>query len=236
MKLDFYIGRLSCEGFCMETKAQKRMEEVDIINQALCNVVHDFLQFYQEKDRLRVERQRALEGTINPSSPNVTRYPYIAYDTCNAITQLRLVKRKLDEIQHPKFVDAGCGIGLIVKLAERIGFNGTGVELNPENVSVAKRVFPNYIDRCNYQIGNILEHNYSEYDCVYYYQPIKKLDIENQFEEKVENEMKVGSYLISNHKVSKRILRDRRFTPITKVSKRYSEFDSFDSIWKKVKA
>jgi len=92
------------------------------------------------------------------------------------------------------FLDIGCGIGNVVRLAEVIGFSAYGLEYNKKIYEVAKRFVcvPNAIKK-----GNMLTFKgYHKYDVLYYYQPICSNGIMSNFANKLAREMKVGAYVV----------------------------------------
>jgi len=113
----------------------------------------------------------------------------------------------------PKFLDAGCGPGNIMLLAGACGFNPYGIELDTEAIEHAKHFNPYYR---NISRRNILTYkDYGKFDVVYYYCPINGPKQTN-FEELVEDTMKVGAILLPHLKKSRRIIDDERFKRLEK--------------------
>lgn len=109
----------------------------------------------------------------------------------------RIQKLLLKELkQRPKFLDIGCGTGNIVMLAYYLGYKAAGLEYNLRTFRVAKQM-------CNapYLVTIIrgdmraFEH-YSEYDVLYYYQPMAGCEVMEKFTTRLAKEMKPGAYVI----------------------------------------
>jgi SAM-dependent methyltransferase len=114
---------------------------------------------------------------------------------------------------RPKFLDAGCGPGNIMLLAGACGFEPHGIELDTEVIARAKYFNPYYK---NIKRRNILTYpDYGEFDAIYYFCPINGPKQQN-FEERVEDLMKVGAILIPHLKRSQRIFKDDRFEILRK--------------------
>lgn len=104
-----------------------------------------------------------------------------------------------------KFVDAGCGIGVKLLMAQAMGFKATGIELDPGLIKLAKTIFNigqrrSKKTRCDWTKiirQDIRKHNYSQYDVIYFYCPLRNTnDEEMKFEKMVYGQMKPGSYVI----------------------------------------
>lgn len=164
-------------------------------------------------DSYRLQDARRYEKTCESGSDaEKDRYTFIPMDIDAAYKQLRFVWKYCEEhkIRCPKFIDAGAGIGWIVRMAYRLGFQASGVELIAENVKVAETIFGVRV-----QCGDIRDIDYSKFDVVYYYCPINANEIQAKFERKVEKEMKPGAILIANMKQDRAIYKDKRFVRLT---------------------
>lgn len=143
------------------------------------------------------------------------RYPFIPLSTEEALHQLlgaidHLRKRE-DNKYYTKysFLDAGCGFGNIMMMAAEVGFKPYGLEIDERLITHAKRV--NYHWR-NIRHKDILKYTrYGQFDVIYYYCPFCNGKLQQKFEERVEDQMKVGAILMPNLKVSNRIEKDKRF-------------------------
>jgi len=115
-----------------------------------------------------------------------------------------------------RFLDIGCGIGNVVKMAERIGFNACGLEYNAKIYKVAKT-----FSKRSYHIpsrvirGDMLTfENYHEYDVLYYYQPMANSDIMGDFAKRLARKMKVGAYVIPHGTNSFKGMKSFRLVPL----------------------
>ena len=87
------------------------------------------------------------------------------------------------------FLDLGCGAGNVLRYAQNIGYDVTGVEMD-------KSLFK-YLEPYNYfsnNIENLSGEFYSNYDVIYSYLPLKE-GREDYIRKIIEN-MKIGAYLM----------------------------------------
>lgn len=141
-------------------------------------------------------------------------YPFIPYPPHSVVDQLYVAFRKLGSVWGKyRFLDAGCGIGNIMLLAEQFGFIVHGLEIDPTLLATANKINKFMFSKMEKQ--NIMTYKrYGEYDVIYYYCPYSSSIKEERFEECVENEMKVGAIVIPNYKISIKIKKDKRFKHI----------------------
>lgn len=171
--------------------------------------------------RIMAESYRHRDGDKGPGEGG---YPYIPNGSCQVFDTLITLKQLLDlkkKYCSIKFLDVGCGPGLIPFLASRIGFYSEGLELNPiwrEKGNHVEGFEPILADGLKFE-------KYKDFDVVYYYCPIKDRTLETQLEEKIEDDMKVGAFVLPFYKASQKIAKDARF-------KRYRNWN----IWEKVAA
>jgi SAM-dependent methyltransferase len=131
------------------------------------------------------------------------------------IKAMDLLKKHKPEARNKhiayKFLDAGCGAGNIMLLANCLGFDVWGIERDEDTIKLARKLF----HRSNKPGHGIIKANivsykdYGEYDVVYYYQPMhgKKMDI---FVNALFNQMKVGAIVLAFGGGSQ-IMTDKRF-------------------------
>jgi SAM-dependent methyltransferase len=136
--------------------------------------------------------------------------PYYIHDFIYCLWLISEFFRNTGQSMHNKcFVDAGCGIGDKVLMAlVYLECNAIGLEIDDETISDANFIFGDIVKKRVIK-GDILKHDYSKYDIIYYYQPIAKRDKEEQFEKLVEETCKVGAIIFAPHKIS--CIRDTRF-------------------------
>lgn len=110
------------------------------------------------------------------------------------------------------FVDAGCGVGHKVFLAEILGFSKVvGIDIEPEYLSAAKRTIKQFCENkydeerisktIKFIKQDILETNYSNFDVIYFYVPFRNHDKEVEFEKRIIETAKSGAIIVgmSNH-------------------------------------
>ena len=141
-------------------------------------------------------------------------YPFIPHDPIDLVRVFTNVERYLYNggIKHdPTFLDAGCGIGNIMVLAHAVGFDVSGIDINPDLIELAHHMFAhNY----NYtlDICDILSYNkYHKYDIIYYFCPIHDVKLEKEFEKKVEKDAKKGAIIVAALKLDKTIYDNPNF-------------------------
>jgi len=136
----------------------------------------------------------------------------------------RLAKAKKSHVldlpfdqQSIKFCDAGCGIGNIMVLAKCVGFKVFGVEYDERLVKWAKQICgPGWNKYGNYggvTRGDLLKNarRWRKFDVVYYYCPLCDNALQAKFEIMLEDNLKVGAFIIAHLKKSHRIEKDSRF-------------------------
>lgn len=108
------------------------------------------------------------------------------------------VAKSLLQHLHPgktyfSFVDAGCGLGIKVDLAHQAGWKARGIEINETYCKIARGI--TYLNAIAH--GDIRTHDYSKYDCVYFYQPMHRLDLMQEFFTQVHNTVTPNSLVFS---------------------------------------
>jgi SAM-dependent methyltransferase len=231
---------------------EKEYRSIDTMNYALSHCLNAFANYFRYKDEERLEnlRDNKLKDESffsissyrgNKLDSRTGRYPYISnnFRTIHhlglGLKQIILKREKKKNYKRLKFIDAGCGVGLVLIYLKNMNIDGidyNGVEIDEENVNVAKHM-------CGYGInqGDILEWDFSDYDVIYYYCPINNEKLEREFELRLEDTCKVGTIIIPYSKRSTKINKDSRFKrkyvyiPDTNSSNGKSRF----YYWQKVK-
>ncbi len=153
-------------------------------------------------------------------------FPFIPHSLPSVLRLLKTAEKASREAQGDSysrlFLDAGCGVGNIIRLAQGMGYIAHGVEYCQKNVKIARRVVSarvetghKFSDGTKVFCGDLFNFkHYNKYDVIYYFCPISKHDIEVKFEHLVENGMKVGAVLVACSKSDGGIRDDKRFRPI----------------------
>jgi hypothetical protein len=112
-----------------------------------------------------------------------------------------------------KFVDAGCGVGNIMLIANYAGLSPHGIEYDANLVKMARKFLGGRPKITN---GDILKHGkrWKKYDIVYFYCPMCDAKMEQRFEESMENQIKVGTFIVAHLKKSNRYYHDKRFARV----------------------
>lgn len=137
-------------------------------------------------------------------------YSYIPFDTNYFYAYIATVRSKimeqkgltsLDEStqvqKRPTFIDYGAGIGVTVKIAERLGFFTTGIEIDDKLINLCNTGYGAKIVRGDLTKPTVFAGK--SYDVVYFYCPFYDREKELEFELKAINTVKVGGYLIAPH-------------------------------------
>lgn len=155
-------------------------------------------------------------------------YHFIKNDSYPIIRSLYEVKKDILKngwtYKYP-FIDLGSGPGLTLHLAAAVGFtNGLGLDIDSENIKLSKYLL--FGTGLKVIKRDILKWNgFGPNQIIYYYCPFIDDDLQHKFEKRVEDRMKVGSYLIAFLKRDCNIDKDPRF----------QRLNTIGPIWKKVK-
>jgi len=103
-------------------------------------------------------------------------------------------KKTGEYLSKPRFIDAGCGLGVKLVIAEGMGCDVSGIEIDRKLINRAKRIFKS--DRLNIKCQDILKHDYSTYDIIYFYRPFYDPKKQTEFEKRIQSQMKKGAYLM----------------------------------------
>lgn len=100
-------------------------------------------------------------------------YPNASFSVLQFIANLRLIKNRCS--QDARFLDVGCGLGSKVGIAQSLGFDAYGLEINPQYAAIAsEQVGPNRI-LCTDAVGF---REYGNFDVIYFYNPMVSGEIE----------------------------------------------------------
>lgn len=133
-------------------------------------------------------------------------WDYVVYDHKRFLDHMRVISNLTNHNKNKKFIDVGCGIGTKVLLASKY-FTSYGVELSKKYFKVAKQlnhpkqfnVFGRYklLEKTNNIINDdALNIDYSEYDIIYFFRPIRDLELQIKLEKKIFEEAKEGTFII----------------------------------------
>lgn len=145
-----------------------------------------------------------LERFITPQIDKALKdksgeYGYISLHYDSFMKQMEVMKGCVEHDKKVEFVDVGCGIGSKLAYIKNIGygypsFNLHGIEITPEYAEVAKKLVPT----ANIIIGNALEQDYSKYDVIYFYCPLRDHKLETQLEKRIITTSKPGAIIMAN--------------------------------------
>lgn len=140
-------------------------------------------------------------------------------------TALELIRLREGSMKDKKFIDLGSGLGFICALAAKEGLKVDGIEINPIYIEWSQKFFPE-IKIYNMNIWDF--NNYQDYDIVFYYLPFFKPEFIESFRIRIENSVKIGTYIITTEEEKQNLRKDDRFLPIETETIRCK-------IWKKIK-
>lgn len=116
-------------------------------------------------------------------------------------TRRILLSRRL---KHPaRFLDVGCGRGLKVLSAAAFFDRADGLEFDPGYVDAAKTLFKSTrADRCDvFQADALTYQDYDVYDAVYFYRPMRHIEMLKELENQVIKMVRPGTLLIAPYKM-----------------------------------
>lgn len=142
------------------------------------------------------EAYRPAHGSLTDDGNSYTYVPLYLRTFIKALHHIKknYYRRKGEDADKPSFIDAGCGLGVKLIIADGMGFNVTGLEIDRKVIKRAEEIF--YPKRLNIKCQNILDHDYSEYDVIYFYCPFHNGKKQVEFEQRIHSQMKPGAYLM----------------------------------------
>lgn len=108
------------------------------------------------------------------SDGDLNYHPNASFSVLKFIENLRLILRRCGEGR--RFLDVGCGLGNKVWIAQSMGFDAYGLEINPKYAAIAIECVG--ANRIFCQDG-IHFPDYGEYDVIYFYNPMPSDDLES---------------------------------------------------------
>jgi len=231
-KLDFHTVPPSCTTclkLCLNDAVKKKAKSMDTAdyNRKICSSLAYTLSSLFDRHSCRNNNGEAETGAYTFMDYSVWSVSHIFYNLnhylyYNANSDYRgiwaLNRRSI------KFLDAGCGIGNILTLAQGFHMAGEyhGIEYFKHTAERATLFLgldkiKNHKNRERHDKFKLIQdniltfNNYGDYDIIYYYCPLEDKRLQARFEERVEDQMKVGSILIPILKQSRVVLKDYRF-------------------------
>lgn len=127
-------------------------------------------------------------------------YSFIPFHNVGFILDLLKVMQHHNK-HHPsrrklRFLDAGCGPGLKVVIAEAMGCMATGLEISPTLIKKGKELFSFNRRHPRLRQGDVRFHDYGEYDIIFFYAPLRSSTQEKIFEKRIWEQCRVGAYVI----------------------------------------
>lgn len=169
----------------------KRDEMNDNLKGILSDVVRKYISFIADSYKIR-SNYRSRKGTMH--------YGFVPSSTEEVLEVLFELYYYMGGHSHQhSFLDIGCGIGNIVLLAHKVGFDAYGLEYNKKIYDVAKRFMGKNSSMSKNHIfkGDMTcFRNYSKYDVLYYYVPIINAAVMHKFITKLSKAVKPGAYII----------------------------------------
>ena len=176
--------------------------------------------------------------TMQSDCAKVGSYSFIPMEFPHIMKELITIRKWIKKqnkyyikaTEHNKkssFLDAGSGLGniLIAAKAAKLAKRFTGIEFNKPTHERAKKFINNKDKDFSLLLDDILTYsNYSMFDIIYYYGPLKVGVLELHFEELVEDEASVGTIILPKMKTGRQIDRDKRFKKV-RLFIRYHKYD-----------
>jgi len=140
-----------------------------------------------------IARSHGIQNNYR-STAGVSHYGFVPTDTMLVSdTLLRLFRHMGSAWNRHKFLDIGCGIGNVVRVAQIVGFDAYGLEYNKKIYDVAKDLIGKH---CLFKGDMTSFKKYGEYDVLYYYIPIANYETMDKFAKELAEAMKCGAYVI----------------------------------------
>jgi len=108
------------------------------------------------------------------SDGDLNYHPNASFSVLKFIANLRLIKRRCRE--GCRFLDVGCGLGNKVWIAQSLGFDAYGLEINAKYAEIASECVG--ADRIFCHDG-ITFQGYEDYDVIYFYNPMPTDELES---------------------------------------------------------
>lgn len=178
-----------------------------------------------------IDNQRPSHDICNgPGYRDLCAYHFIPMNLITNIKYFMRLKDKLPQIENwsgnrksssdQYFLDAGCGPGNIMVTAKAVGLctHHHGIEYFDETYAQAEQWLG--LSRKEWSTYKLFKDDvltfkdYKKYDIVYFYCPFEDTGLQMRFEERLEDEMKVGAVLSGHMKQSRAIRKDYRFEHI----------------------
>lgn len=150
---------------------------------------------------------RRLTPVLNPHPQDASAaargaFPDIPIGPGEFVEHLHAARRvaMAGQTQQPlRFLDVGCGSGLTVLLASELFDEAVGIEIDPGYVSAATEL----LRRAEVPNGRIeqadalLFDDYGAYDIIYFYRPLRDIDLLRQMERRILAQARPGTLLIA---------------------------------------
>ncbi|MCP3685093.1 MAG: class I SAM-dependent methyltransferase [bacterium] len=133
---------------------------------------------------------RMWMSAIKEADPEM--YGYIPSDSAFVYNVLSTVVKH--RTGGKRFIDAGCGIGIVNLMASYLGYVSHGLELDDRTFNLAQTLFG---EKCTFIKGSVVEYDYGDYDVIYSYRPYRNKRKQDEFVGVVEGSMRVGSLFIN---------------------------------------
>lgn len=123
------------------------------------------------------------------------KFPYVPADILEVGDVLVSVRSEiLGKMKNPSFIDVGCGFGDKVLLAEAAGFFSYGIEYCKSTWEMSQQFFPKGNKRIFH--GDAFEHDFSSYDAIYLFCPIREDEVMVQLFTHIVSSAKCGAVII----------------------------------------
>ena len=174
--------------------------------------------------------EKAIQPTANQIEHKEGSFPFIANHDPIVLEQFIRLKDYLykedrwsgyESESSRRFVDAGSGIGNILLMANEVNLcrEYIGLEYFDKTIKLGRKFIKSYYPhdkRIRLEKRNILTYkSYGKADIIYYYCPFNDKEKEIEFENLIEDQMKVGAILIPYLKADIMIYKDDRFELLT---------------------
>ena len=240
---------LSDQNNLLQRKLKKAYNEIEIgknsinrnkeIIDCLYNKVMIFEIIYNDMVNIgsRMAHKDKSERDLRYSNGSYDFIPKSADNLYNVFHYLSewFKKEKITSRYSYSFLDAGCGIGNVLRIANamKIAYKYIGIEYYQNAYDAAKQFLgiKEYPGCFKLIKADILKYkNYGNYDIIYYFCPFSNHRKEEIFEERIENQAKIGAIIIPFNKQSSGIFKDDRFKQLDLGDTHYIIFQKISNL------
>jgi SAM-dependent methyltransferase len=186
-------------------KATESKFQYEQLGRRMMNSIQDSLKYHLSKHAYVKEDASPKEKAKRYGKRD--GFEYIPFGWDELVEPLRTIREAYKKLEkYPSFLDVGCGPGIICLLARAMNFDSFGIEYVSKTAKIAK-MFGNRI----FNEDALKFDKYEKFDVIYYYSPLCNDLLEIEMEKRIEDQMKVGAWILPRRKQYDGTREDSRF-------------------------